>query len=68
MKQFMLMEEVVHIPTKKKATVVATKVDNDNKQLVELKYENGSRGWAFADALTTFIQDAVEYDGEFLSE
>ena len=29
MKQFMLMEEVVHIPTKKKATVVATKIDKD---------------------------------------
>ena len=64
----MLMEEVVHIPTKKKATVVATKVDKDDRQLVERKDENGSRGWAFADALSSCIQDAVEYDGEFLAE
>jgi len=68
MKQFMLMEEVVHIPTKKKATVVATKIDREGNQLIELKYENGSKGWAFADALSSFIQDAVEYDGEFISE
>jgi hypothetical protein len=68
MKQFMLMEEVIHVPTKKKATVVATKVDKEGKQLVEIKYENGSRGWAFPDALSSFIQDDVDYEGEFLSE
>jgi hypothetical protein len=64
----MLMEEVVHIPTKKKATVVATKLDKEGKQLIEVKYEGGSKGWTTPDALTSFIQDAVEYDGEFLSE
>jgi hexokinase len=68
MRHFMLMEEVVHIPTKKKATVVATKLDKEGRQLIEVKYEGGSRGWTTADALTTFIQDGVEYDGEFLSE
>ena len=68
MKQFMLMEEVVHIPTKKKATVIATKIDRDGKQLIEVKYEGGSKGWTTPDALGTFIQDAVEHEGEFLSE
>ena len=68
MKQFMLMEEVIHVPTKKKATVVATKVDREGNQLVEVKYENGTKGWTSPDALSTFIQDDVEYEGEFLSE
>tara|TARA_R100000458_G_C8272623_1_gene247481 strand:+ start:581 stop:787 length:207 start_codon:yes stop_codon:yes gene_type:complete len=68
MKQFMLMEEVIHVPTKKKATVVATKVDREGNQLVEVKYENGTKGWTSPDALSTFIQDDVDYEGEFLSE
>ena len=68
MKQFMLLEEVIHVPTKKKATVIATKVDREGKQLIEVKYENGTKGWASPDVLSTFIQDAVEYDGEFLAE
>ena len=68
MKQFMLMEEVIHVPTKKKATVVATKVDREGNQLIEVKYENGTKGWTSPDALSTFIQDAVDYEGEFLSE
>tara|TARA_R100000008_G_scaffold76716_1_gene56747 strand:+ start:409 stop:615 length:207 start_codon:yes stop_codon:yes gene_type:complete len=68
MKQFMLMEEVIHIPTKKKATVVATKVDREGNQLIEVKYENGTKGWTSPDSLSTFIQDAVDYEGEFLSE
>jgi hypothetical protein len=65
---FMLMQEVVHVPSKKKATVVATKINNDGQQLVEIKYENGSRGWATANSLSQFIQDGINYDGEFLSE
>ena len=68
MKQFMLMEEVIHVPTKKRATVIATKVDGDGRCLVEIKYENGSKGWAFSDALASFIQDDVDYEGEFLTE
>ena len=68
MKQFMLMEEVIHVPTKKKATVVATKVDKEGNQLIEVKYENGTKGWTSPDALSTFIQDDVDYEGEFLSE
>tara|TARA_Y100001937_G_C6856670_1_gene214494 strand:- start:229 stop:417 length:189 start_codon:yes stop_codon:yes gene_type:complete len=62
------MEEVVHIPSKKKATVVATKVDKDGNQLVEIKYENGIKGWASEDSLSSFIQDSVEHNGEFLTE
>ena len=68
MKQFMLMEEVIHVPTKKKATVVATKVDREGNQLIEIKYENGTKGWASAESLSTFIQDDVGYEGEFLTE
>tara|TARA_R100001082_G_C4347166_1_gene152832 strand:+ start:991 stop:1197 length:207 start_codon:yes stop_codon:yes gene_type:complete len=68
MKQFMLMEEVIHVPTKKKATVIATKVDKEGNQLIEVKYENGTKGWASPDALSTFIQDNVDYEGEFLTE
>ena len=68
MKQFMLMEEVIHVPTKKKATVVATKVDREGNQLVEVRYENGTKGWTSPDALSTFIQDDVDYEGEFLTE
>ena len=68
MKQFMLMEEVIHVPTKKKATVIATKVDKEGNQLIEVKYENGTKGWTSPDALSTFIQDDVDYEGEFLSE
>jgi len=68
MKQFMLMEEVIHVPTKKRATVTATKVDREGRQLIEVKYENGTKGWASPDALSTFIQDDVDYEGEFLTE
>ena len=68
MKQFTLMEEVIHIPTKKKATVTATKIDSEGRHLIEVKYENGTKGWASPDALSTFIQDDVDYEGEFLTE
>tara|TARA_R110000824_G_scaffold15830_11_gene66401 strand:- start:609 stop:815 length:207 start_codon:yes stop_codon:yes gene_type:complete len=68
MKTFMLLEEVVHIPSKKKATVISTKLDKEGKHLIEIKYENGTVGWATSDNLATFIQDNVEYEGEFLSE
>tara|TARA_R100001463_G_scaffold114284_3_gene169493 strand:+ start:7417 stop:7623 length:207 start_codon:yes stop_codon:yes gene_type:complete len=68
MKQFTLMEEVIHIPTKKKATVTATKVDGTGRHLIEIKYENGTKGWSSPDALSTFIQDDVDYAGEFITE
>ena len=47
---------------------MATKVDREGKQLIEVKYENGTKGWTSPDSLSTFIQDAVDYEGEFLSE
>jgi len=68
MKTFMLLQEVIHVPSNKKATVISTKLDHAGNQLVEVKYENGTTGWSTPDNLSTFIQDAVEYDGEFLSE
>jgi len=68
MKTFVLLEEVVHIPSKKKATVITTKVNEEGKQLIELKYENGTTGWTTPDNLATFIQDNVNYEGEFLTE
>ena len=42
MKTFTLLQEVVHIPTKKKGQVITTKVDREGKQMVEVKYENGN--------------------------
>tara|TARA_R100000008_G_C3518677_1_gene132794 strand:- start:232 stop:459 length:228 start_codon:yes stop_codon:yes gene_type:complete len=68
MKTFMLLDEVVHMPSSKKATVITTKVDTAGKQLIELKYENGTTGWVTPDTLATFIQDSVDYEGEFLTE
>ena len=64
----MLLEEVVHIPSKKKATVISTKLDKEGKPLIEIKYENGTTGWATSDNLATFIQDSVDHEGEFLTE
>jgi len=68
MKNFMLLQEVIHLPTKKKGTVVSTKLDVNGEQLIEVKYENGTSGWSIPNALTSFIQDSVEHTGEFLSE
>ena len=48
--------------------MISTKIDRSGNQLIEVKYENGTTGWSTPDSLTTFIQDAVEYDGEFLSD
>ncbi len=66
MKTFTLLQEVVHIPTKKKGQVITTKVDREGKQMVEVKYENGTTGWSIPEALTNFIQDSVDHTGEFL--
>ena len=68
MKTFTLLQEVVHLPTKKKGQVITTKVDREGKQMVEVKYENGTTGWSIPEALTYFIQDSVEHTGKFLSE
>ena len=68
MKTFMLLQEVVHLPTKKKGTVVSTKLERNGEQLIEVKYDNGTTGWSTPAALTSFIQDSVEHTGEFLSE
>jgi len=68
MKTFTLLQEVVHLPTKKKGQVITTKVDREGKQMVEVKYENGTTGWSIPDALTNFIQDSVDHTGEFLSD
>ena len=63
MKTFTLLQEVVHIPTKKKGQVITTKVDREGKQMVEVKYENGTTGWSIPEALTNFIQDSVYHTG-----
>jgi hypothetical protein len=68
MKTFTLLQEVVHIPTKKKGQVITTKVDREGKQMVEVKYENRTTGWSIPEALTNFIQDGVDHTGEFLSD
>ena len=68
MKTFTLLQEVIHTPTKQKATVTATKIDREGNQLVEVKYENGTTGWSIPEALTNFIQDSVDHTGEFLSD
>ena len=68
MKTFTLLQEVVHLPTKKKGQVITTKVDREGKQLVEVRYENGTTGWSIPEALTNFIQDSVDHTGEFLSD
>jgi len=68
MKTFTLLQEVVHLPTKKKGQVITTKIDNEGKQLIEVKYDNGTTGWCIPDSLTNFIQDSVNHTGEFLSD
>ena len=68
MKTFTLLQEVIHTPTKQKATVTATKIDREGNHLVEVKYENGSKGWTTPEALSSFIQDSVDHTGEFLSD
>ena len=68
MKTFTLLQEVIHTPTKQKATVTATKIDREGNHLVEVKYENGSKGWTTLEALSSFIQDSVDHTGQFLSD
>ncbi len=68
MKTFTLLQEVIHTPTKQKATVTATKIDREGNQLVEVKYENGTKGWSKPESLSSFIQDSVDHTGQFLSD
>jgi len=68
MKTFTLLQEVIHTPTKQKATVTATKIDREGNHLVEVKYENGSKGWTKPESLSSFIQDSVDHTGQFLSD
>ena len=68
MKTFTLLQEVIHTPTKQKAIVTATKMDREGNQLVEVKYENGTKGWSKPESLSSFIQDSVDHTGEFLSD
>ena len=62
------ISDVSPLPMKKKGQVITTKVDREGKQMVEVKYENGTTGWSIPDALTNFIQDSVDHTGEFLSD
>jgi len=68
MKTFTLLQEVIHTPTKQKAIVTATKIDREGNQLVEVKYENGTKGWSKPESLSSFIQDSVDHTGQFLSD
>ena len=68
MKTFTLLQEVIHTPTKQKATVTATKIYREGNQLVEVKYENGTKGWSKPESLSSFIQDSVDHTGQFLSD
>ena len=68
MKTFTLLQEVIHTPTKQKAIVTATKMDREGNQLVEVKYENGTKGWSKPESLSSFIQDSVDHTGQFLSD